>query len=103
MQLDQVGVLPYRRGDHAIEVLLVTTRKRGRWIFPKGNIEEELGPRRSAVLEALEEAGVEGRVHSPALGTYRHGRPPEKTVELYLMEVREQHETWMEQDEASGP
>ena len=99
MQYDQVGVIPVRRGPEGPEVLIITSRTRGRWICPKGNVEEEHGPRGSAHLEAFEEAGVSGRLATPALGEYQHGDPPRVTVRIWLMMVAEVHDTWPEEDE----
>ena len=101
MQYDQIGVIPYRETSGQIEVLLITSRSRGRWIVPKGNIENELGPKGTAHLEALEEAGVEGWLERPSLGVYEHGDPPESTVKVYLMAVDNEHEEWEESDERS--
>lgn len=95
----QVGVVPYRRRGSTIEVLLITSRTHGRWIVPKGNIEDDLGPRRSARMEALEEAGVDGNIADEPLGIYRHGDPPAYRVRLYLMQVDTEHATWPECDE----
>lgn len=99
MKYDQVGVIPYRRNNGTIEILLITSRTRGRWIVPKGNIEQNLGPKGSAHLEAREEAGVEGWLESPVLGIYQHGSPPKKAVQVYLMAVDRVHESWPEEDE----
>jgi ADP-ribose pyrophosphatase YjhB (NUDIX family) len=99
MDVDQVGAIPYRRNGRQIEVLLITTRSRGRWIVPKGNIEHDLGPRESAVMEAYEEGGVEGVLQGKPLGTYHHGDPPEYWVGIYLMEVEATHDAWPEMDE----
>jgi 8-oxo-dGTP pyrophosphatase MutT (NUDIX family) len=96
---DQVGVVPYRHHGGSIEVLLITSRTHGRWIVPKGNIEANLGPRRSARMEALEEAGVDGNLADEPLGIYRHGNPPEHCVRLYLMHVKTEYATWPEDHE----
>ena len=59
----QYGVLPYRFGqDTAVEILLVTTRGRRRWIVPKGWPIKGLRPAKSAAREAFEEAGVTARI-----------------------------------------
>jgi 8-oxo-dGTP pyrophosphatase MutT (NUDIX family) len=58
---DKVAAVCYRREGDSVEFLLVNTGS-GRWTFPKGTVERHLGPRDSAALEALEEAGVVGRV-----------------------------------------
>lgn len=99
MKYDQVGVIPFRQREGRIEVLLITTRKRGRWICPKGNVEKDLGPRDSAALEAFEEAGVEGRIVPPALGIYEHGNASTQDVRIFLLKVEREHETWPEADE----
>ncbi len=99
MKFDQVGVIPYRKVGDEVEVLLITSRSRGRWIVPKGNVEDGLGVKGSAHLEALEEAGVEGWLERPPLGTYEHGDPPETTVQVYLMSVDNLHDDWEESDE----
>lgn len=95
MLYDKIGVIPYRRTNGSVEVLLITSRTRGRWIVPKGNVEDHLGPRGSAHLEALEEAGVEGWLEPPVLGVYGHGEPP-TDVQVYLMAVEHEHNSWPE-------
>ena len=95
---DQVGVLPYRSRDGALEVLLITSRTRRRWIIPKGNIESDLTPRESAIEEAYEEAGVRGEVPDDPIGSYAHGIPPgTKEIALYLMQVDEELDHWPEE------
>ncbi len=57
------GVIPYRiLASGKIEVIIISTRK-GNWSLPKGNLVKEIGPRRTAQLEAYEEAGIEGILH----------------------------------------
>lgn len=96
---EQSAAIPFRwRGD-TIEVLLITTTKSKRWIFPKGIIEPELSPAESAAQEAFEEAGVKGKVYPDALGEYQY----EKwggvcRVEVFPLEVREEFDTWPESD-----
>ena len=38
----QSAVIPYRERNGAIEVLMITSRKRKRWVIPKGVREPEL-------------------------------------------------------------
>jgi len=57
----QVAAVCYRMGKRGIEFLLVQTRG-GRWIFPKGGVESGLTQAQSAAVEAIEEAGVHGRM-----------------------------------------
>jgi 8-oxo-dGTP pyrophosphatase MutT (NUDIX family) len=72
----QSGVIPYRKKQGKIEVMLITSRNKGRWIIPKGVIEPDLNPRASAAKEAFEEAGVQGDVHSKLLGLISIHGPP---------------------------
>lgn len=97
---DQSAVIPYRVRAGRIEVLLVTSRGSGRWIVPKGSIEEDLDPHTSAQKEALEEAGVKGQVSPVSLGCYRHGRSKKAPiVEVFLMRVDRELRSWPEEEE----
>jgi 8-oxo-dGTP pyrophosphatase MutT (NUDIX family) len=97
---DQSAAIPYRIHDAHIEVLLITTRNKGKWIVPKGRIEDDLESHMSAKREALEEAGVKGRVSPVSLGCYRHGTESDAPiVEVFLMRVEDELSSWMEQDE----
>ena len=54
------GVIPFRIFDSGkIEVLIISTRRKN-WSLPKGNLIRNLGPQRTALLEAYEEAGIDG-------------------------------------------
>lgn len=68
--LRQYGALPWRLGRSGIEVLLVTSRRRGRWIVPKGWLVKGRSPAQSAAREAFEEAGVIGRAYPTPIGDY---------------------------------
>ena len=70
IHFDQSGVIPYRRKDGRIEVLLVTSIRKKNWIIPKGYIEYHLSPFQSAKKEAFEEAGVRGSKSTKILGSY---------------------------------
>jgi 8-oxo-dGTP pyrophosphatase MutT (NUDIX family) len=56
----QSGIIPYRRELDVLQVLLITSRKTGRWVIPKGNIGKGHNARQAAEREAYEEAGVRG-------------------------------------------
>lgn len=93
----QSGIIPYRRTGRGIEVLLVTSNTRKRWIIPKGNIEAHLNPMESARKEAFEEAGVKGRVRGVPFGTYLHETAGVPTpVDVFLMEVEYVLQRWPE-------
>ena len=65
-----MAALCYRREGIETEVLLVTSRGRGRWILPKGWPMDGLDDAHAAAQEAWEEAGVSGHVTGPALGSF---------------------------------
>jgi 8-oxo-dGTP pyrophosphatase MutT (NUDIX family)/predicted alpha/beta hydrolase family esterase len=69
----QVAAICYRTGPAGPELLLVRTTG-DRWTFPKGHIEPELGPVKSAAGEAFEEAGVSGEIEEKALTHYLHAK-----------------------------
>ncbi|MDQ3555646.1 MAG: NUDIX hydrolase, partial [Gemmatimonadota bacterium] len=97
---DQVGVVPYRIRDGAVEFLLITSRKSRRWLIPKGNVEPEMGPRESARMEASEEAGISGELGPEPLGCYRHGRSKSSSVvEVFLLRVDGEEDSWLEAHE----
>lgn len=67
---EQVAAVCYRVRRGEIEFLLVRTRGRGRWTFPKGSAEPGLTPAQAAALEAFEEAGVHGRIEENSFVRY---------------------------------
>ncbi|WP_052340735.1 TIR domain-containing protein [Salinarimonas rosea] len=94
----QAGVVPYRRqGSEKVEILLVTSRSQGAWIFPKGNIGAGSNPHATAEKEAYEEAGVRGKV-GERIGRYNYSRfGASYDVEMFAMEVQEVGDMWPEQ------
>ncbi len=95
----QSAVVPFRFRWNGPEILLITSRKKKRWIVPKGVIEPDLSPQDSALAEAYEEAGLRGRVAGPPLGRYEY----EKwggvcSVEVFPMRVTETLHEWPESD-----
>ena len=55
------------------QVLLIRTRRRGRWTFPKGTVDVGERTAAAAAREAAEEAGVAGRVEAIPVSTYHTG------------------------------
>ncbi|TWT65167.1 NUDIX domain protein [Posidoniimonas polymericola] len=66
----QAGALPYRWDGERVEIVLITSRSSGNWIFPKGVIDPGETPESTAVKETVEEAGVIGELTGDALGAY---------------------------------
>jgi len=89
----QSAVIPIING----KIVLVTSRKKKRWIIPKGIIEKNMTPWDSAAKEAFEEAGLLGVVESKKIGTFKH----EKwggvcTVSVFLLHVEKVLKKWDE-------
>jgi 8-oxo-dGTP pyrophosphatase MutT (NUDIX family) len=98
----QVGALPIKRApDGSLNVLLVTTLQTQRWIIPKGWPWPGQQDWAAAAAEAREEAGVLGDAGEGIIGCYtyekrRQDGPVPVRVSVYLLEVREELETWPE-------
>lgn len=84
----QSSVVPYRQHQGELQILLTGSSSAKHIVLPKGIIEPGLSPAQSAAREALEEAGVEGHVHEPALGNYQKNKwGAELPVEVFAMQV----------------
>jgi ADP-ribose pyrophosphatase YjhB (NUDIX family) len=91
----QAAALPYRGDAENLEVLLITSLNSRRWIIPKGNIDKGEAVADAAKREALEEAGVRGRVHGRTERTYSYERDGRKHVVSVLpLEVDALEEQW---------
>jgi len=107
--ITQYGVLPYRvDAEGKLEILLITSRERGRWVVPKGNPIPFLLNYESAAREAFEEAGVEGRIATMPIGSYRYekrrqggGGAAPAIVNLYPLLVTRQADAWPERGQRS--
>ena len=84
----QSAVIPFRVIDDMTEVLIIKTRKNTKWIFPKGIIENGLSAKSSAQKEALEEAGVKGKILPKRIGKYTYKKWGGKCrVKVFGLEV----------------
>ncbi|TCZ51767.1 NUDIX hydrolase [Roseicella aquatilis] len=99
----QCAALPLKRVLGLELVLLVTTRRTGRWIIPKGWLEPGIPRHVLAAREAYEEAGVLGTAGEVEIGTYTYrkrisdkGRVLCK-VDVFALHVTGFAETWPEQ------
>src|SRR5690606_4515986 len=101
--LRQAGALPYAIVEGRVAFLLITSRRSGKWIFPKGAIEPGMTAWDSAAMEALEEAGVSGTIEHEPVGSYRASVGADGValvdVDLYPLLVTEQLDTWREKDQ----
>ena len=100
----QFGALCYRITDGKIQVLLITSRRTQRWILPKGWPENGMTPGESAANEAMEEAGVTGKINERPLGVYYYEKNVENgenypcIVTIYALKVKKK---WVDYQEKS--
>ena len=98
-RFEQSAVVPFRRNGAGTELCLITSLRRRRWIVPKGIVEPGLTPEASAAKEALEEAGLAGRVWPVSIGEYEVKKwGGVCRVRVYLMRVEQIHDTWLEDE-----
>lgn len=101
----QAAALPWREADNGVEVMLVTSRGRGRWVLPKGWPEGSEDLSRTAAREAAEEAGVTGAVTPREIGRYFYGKAmPEGMawhceVAVFSLHVARESQRWPEKKE----
>jgi 8-oxo-dGTP pyrophosphatase MutT (NUDIX family) len=98
----QVAALPVRRAGGELQVLLITSRRSGHWLIPKGWPMRRLSSAEAAAIEASQEAGVEGVVSSRPLGRYEYLKVfPDETsvpcrVDVFMLRTKKQHSKWRE-------
>ena len=89
----QAGAICYRTSaERSTEVLLVASRRNGRWGIPKGRIETGETSGAAAAREAMEEAGVRGRISQAAIGSFIYTKDTSRLtyhLDVHLLEVRE--------------
>ncbi len=97
----QFAALCWRIKDNQLQICLITSRTRKRWIIPKGWPMHNQTPASSAAIEAYEEAGLQGQPSEYCLGVYTHRKPakldnaPIVTM-VYPLHVTRVHSKWPE-------
>jgi 8-oxo-dGTP pyrophosphatase MutT (NUDIX family) len=99
----QVAALPWRIDDDGtIRVLLVTSRTNGKWMLPKGWPMPGITDADAALIEAQEEAGIEGIVSPLPVGSYHYiklfddGSTIPAQAVIYPVRVTSEHPHWPE-------
>jgi len=102
----QTGALPWRMGrGNRPQVLLVTGRRSGRWMIPKGWPMAGKSLALAAETEAYEEAGVEGTIDPEPLGDFCHMKQHllmgelEVRIMVYPLAVERELAEWPEAGE----
>jgi len=84
----QSAAIPYRYdADGELEILLVTSRKKRRWVLPKGHVRPGMGAHSSAAKEAFEEGGVIGRTEIDPIANYVRKKRNACDEEAYCVTV----------------
>ena len=95
--IQQASAIPFRRRGEVVEFCLITSSSNKRWGFPKGIIEGDDTPEMTALSEALEEAGLHGRIVGGPVGEYRYQKwGTDLDVTVFLMEVTKVDVDWQE-------
>ncbi len=98
--VEQAAAICCRISDRGlIEILLITSRDTGRWVLPKGFIEKRETSYRAAQREALEEAGVVGKVRKKPVGHYAYLKDGQRhvVVAAHLLRCESQTKKFREQ------
>lgn len=102
----QSAALCYRKSKRGKEVLLITSRERGRWILPKGWPINGLDGASTAAQEAWEEAGVKPlKIHKKSVGQFHYdkvlhnGASAPVEANVYSIEVKKLADSYPEVDE----
>ncbi|GMH06900.1 hypothetical protein Nepgr_008740 [Nepenthes gracilis] len=109
------GCIPYRLRkeddrsscqEDRLEVVMISSPNRDHLVFPKGGWEEDETVQQAACREALEEAGLKGKLKAKLLGIWEfRSKSSQSTCSLeggcrgymFALEVTEELETWPEQ------
>jgi 8-oxo-dGTP pyrophosphatase MutT (NUDIX family) len=103
----QFGALPYRETGDDLEILLISSRETRRWVLPKGWPMKGIKPHRAAAQEAMEEAGLIGRIAKTPIGTFgylkrlNNGATLQCEVTVFPMKVDRELKRWPEAHERS--
>lgn len=113
----QFAALCWRRRGGKVQILLITSRRRKRWIVPKGWPMDGKTPAQCALIEAWEEAGVVGSAEDTCIGVYSYAKLREneedmpclallypvkvKTLKKKFPEYKDRRRTWVSRKKAA--
>lgn len=101
--MHRVGLIPFDFRDDLVAILFVTSQTRGRWVLPKGRVEDGETHADTCHREGFEEAGVKGVVLEdfpitvPITKLTSEGTTS-VPVTYYPFLVQEQFDAWPEDD-----
>jgi 8-oxo-dGTP pyrophosphatase MutT (NUDIX family) len=99
----QFAALPWRISEEeGLEILLATSRETRRWVIPKGWPMKGRKPHIVAAIEAMQEAGLHGKIEKTRLGEYDYEKRLKGDatvacrVEVFALRVLRQRKKWPE-------
>ncbi len=98
----QYAALPWRRKGKALEIMLITSRETRRWVIPKGWPMKGRKSHATAAVEALQEAGLLGKIEQKAIGAFHYkkrlgnGATVLCRVDVFPLRVVRQRKDWPE-------
>lgn len=100
----QFAALCYRIKDEKLQFCLVTSRRSGRWIVPKGWPMDGETPMDAAATEAFEEAGVKGKIFPRPIGVFSYYKVRSEDelpciAVVYPLKVKKVMNRWPERKE----
>jgi len=99
----QYAALPWRLVGESVDILLASSRDTRRWVIPKGWPMKGRKPHAAAALEALEEAGLKGKIEKTKIGSFHYQKRLKNgavilcRVDVFPMQVLRQAKHWPEQ------
>ena len=100
----QYAALPWRFTDK-LEIMLITSRRTRRWVIPKGWPMIGRKPYATAAIEAMEEAGLLGKIDKESLGFFHYkkkignGEHIVCCVHVFALRVERQKKNWPEKNQ----
>lgn len=91
-----VGTIPYILTQKGLQVVLVTARQSGQWIFPKGHKEQGMTDREVALMEAEEEAGIKGKIQQPPILCPFYKGEKAINMMVFPIKVKKLKKSWLE-------
>jgi 8-oxo-dGTP pyrophosphatase MutT (NUDIX family) len=97
----QYAALPWRIGA-GVEILLASSRDTRRWVIPKGWPMKGRKPHATAALEALQEAGLIGKIEKTKIGSFHYHKRLKNgaailcRVDVFPLQVLLQRKRWPE-------
>ncbi|MDC7226264.1 MAG: NUDIX domain-containing protein [Spirochaetales bacterium] len=95
--IKEIGVIPYIERNNSFRFIIVTARKHpNRWIFPKGQPENDKHDREVAINEAFEEAGIIGTIKGKAIKITHEKMGRRVEYKLYPFKISKICRRWPE-------